>query len=276
MSTPVTYTYDWARIRDDYRAYTLSEKKASDATLRGLIGQWAGGYRGSFVGASDVEMREWLAHGFEVPPLEKGAVPVSEAPTPDWTFNDVDGEYDHDLFISGEPEYYLDSQPDDTPAGVRLALGYGFLANVKPEVVAKYGAWVGSAVNALQTRGLDLEVSVEYEGLGRYGGGRGERRRHRIIVSRFGEVNIGTDWSALFSPGSYRHLAFMTYCLAAEDGDERHADSGLGSSVSRHFGVDYEPATRTIRTQTDAQHRGTNFPAEMMTKAFAEAAAKIS
>src|SRR5512139_830082 len=268
-----TYRYDWHRIRTEYRDLVTGKKKAKKAKLRELVERWKYAQDGDrFYGCSSETMLKYLAQGFELEQMRGDAAPRTDAPSPEWRFNDVEGEYDHDLFMSGEPDYYLDAEIEDIPVGVRLAVGYGFNAGTNAQVIAEYASWIGAVIRSLEHRGFNLEIVLEYQGADRYEGSYGAVN-HQIVVSKFGEINLGSDWSALFSEGAYRHLGWLTYALPAEDKHERSLSSGMGRSTSRRFAVTFDKESRTIRTRTDAHGRSFD-PAQMNTqfeKALAEA-----
>jgi hypothetical protein len=239
---------------------------------------WTTATADSFHGGNSEELLGYLAHGYTPPSGTFTGVPVSfEGEGVAWKYNDEDGDYEHDLFISGEPDYYLDRRIVPSKPGIHVVVGMDFNGGVGPDVVAAYGEWVGGALFAIGSAGFDVSLSVTNTVTNGYSGehektgknyGRKDKSEFVVVVKRFGEVVIPKDFLILFSRVGFRHLIFLASVI-----EERHgltADAGLGSPIRSDWGIDYDDDQRVL--QVSSKSSGGRFPVETMDKQLRQTA----
>lgn len=261
--TDYHFTHDWAVVRDAYMRWTDPSTDRSKLPIRvqRLFNSWSGGWSGATID----QAREWTARGYEPPALDTGAVASlsSDVDKPRWIWSDdPEGEFDHDLYSSGEVDCYRSRTKRAQRVGINVEMGFGFHAGMKASTIADYANWVGSVLQAIQRQGFDVALSLFYEGTNTYRGGSNDRVS--IQVARFGERVMFREWSALFSPAGFRHLFFAAIVVAEETDPPVKAAEGLGSPKHRKYAVTFDKATRTLRFD-NAQGP---FPADQMSAEF--------
>lgn len=257
---------DWAEVVQLYRRYVGSGYKAEAREFNRQIREWRDGTNKGFSGNTGEEMIEFLDRGYEFPKqIDADVLPVVSAFKKRQSYtDDPEGEYSHDLYTMGEPEFFLTTPKREKLIGIRLNVEYSFIHYVPAKVLGEYAQWVGGMINVLQTKGYDLEIVVSTKIRSPYRGF--QISDFDIRVSRFGERVMPHDWSALFSPGGFRHFYFML----AHEGKEREnkliVEEGLGECIVHNYDINWDPNARQI---TIHNHPGASeFPADEMTKKF--------
>lgn len=263
------FTLEWADVRQGYLDYTEGKRTPRGNRLRRWIENWNSGQ--SFYGPTGEQVRTWIREGYELPELKGTALPTEQATAVDWEFNDTDGEFQQDLWDSGDAEYYLDSTTTASPSGISIRFGNGFLGDVQAGTISQYGAWSGSLTEYLRNQGFDLDIRIRQTGRNRYSNSSGTTH-HDTVVRRFGEIDVPSDWSVLFSPACYRHLGFFTTALVGEqkvegaDGKPHHRNACAGGSTSPGWDIKWDAETRTLEVQVNSRGgHGSFFPADEMT-----------
>jgi hypothetical protein len=270
--------YSWREIRDKYRELTDPDKAPELPSKHGsqlprLVHEWRSERRGGFYGCGSDDMRGWLRDGFDVKKLARSQRPaILDGHRPKWRWSDDPsrGQYQHEAGMIGDPSCYLARDRRRSMAGIRVEVGTVFVAYTPAELVAEYGAWCGSVLRTLEAAGYDLDVTLVADSEDLY-----PRRtfRAKIHCSGFGKRTLFRDWSALFSPGGYRHLCFMAWCLPEYDDKHARAAGGLGHGTyesARDWSVTFEEATRTLSIIPKYMASG-DFPREDMTAKLTEA-----
>lgn len=267
----VTRFYDWAELATFYREIVNPETDVSwdrsgaiDSTLRpAQPGDWSG--------ASAKQIVERLDDGYDLPALDGVATPSTlEAEKARWRWTDnPEGEYQHDAFLNGEADYYVLRDRIGPKPGINIEVAMNFSASVNESIIGQYGTFVGQTIRAMQGQGYDCAITLitrESRLLD------GERKSGSCItVSRFGEVIMAHDWSAIFSPGGFRHLVFAAYIMPGFDENAR-VYSSLGHPEPRknEFDIEFDRDSRTIRIHCDARSYGGSFPAAALTDKLAK------
>lgn len=260
--------FDWHELTVTYRELFEGARIPVGARLREHVEEWKSGNKEGWSGANGKEMIDFLKHGYQfeatVDPDKLPFVPY-ERPRMRYT-DDPEGEYDHDLYMNGETEHFLTKPKRQSLIGIRLRIEYTFAWTVNAETIANYAKWVGTVVQSLQARGYDLEIEVVSHSQSVYTQSH-DIDESRIRVSKFGERVMPYDWSAIFSPGGYRHLMFLAYMLPGEDKSlNMTPTAGLGGTLQSAWDIKWDPKEREIRFVVN--QRGDTFPAEEMTKRF--------
>jgi hypothetical protein len=221
--------------------------------LTRLIEKWRGDYdmgndESCFYGPVHAETMRMLDEGFACDPLPADSLPQGfEGYGDRLVWRDDEGEFDYDAYLEGEDECFSDRESTSQIAGINLVIRYSFQAS-KWGWLSEYGAWCGALVHALERRGHDLSIRLNYPQSGAYGGG--ERSEIDVILSRFGERTMMRDWSVMFSPAGWRQLYFLAIALPAErEGIAVSPGLGCGSQAERDFGLGWDADSRTLTVQ---------------------------
>jgi hypothetical protein len=200
------------------------------------------------------KMLEYLDSGFHAPEFASAIeyVPIAERRVSSW--NDEEGEPDAGRLIGGFDDFYLGMSDKPKRPGLRVQIEYCFAASVKPKVIEAYGAWVAGFLGALEATGFDLEVDMWVPLDHLYP--RAPRTNILVRVKRQNEVSDFSEWSALFSPGGFRHLGFTAICVAC-DKKHKQATYSLGNTISgKTWGLEYDRDDQTVRITVNQQAWG--------------------
>jgi hypothetical protein len=264
----VTRYYDWAEIAGYYREFTAGESYDSSWDASGAVDRTLRDRERTWTGATCDEIIERLDGGYDLPALDGVATPASlEAEKARWRWTDnPEGEYQHDSFLNGEADYYvLRDRPGPKP-GVNIEIEMTFNAGVDHETVGQYGTFVGQAIRAMQAQGYDVAVTLTSKARGQINGE--SKTDTHICVSRFGEIVFANDWSAIFSPGGYRHLFFCAYILPGlEQGQNVSSSLGSAAPNKTEFDIGFDRDSRTIKIDCDPN--ASTFPAAKLTDKLA-------
>jgi hypothetical protein len=261
-----TQTYlDWYEIVGIYNdiAQNPTKKRFKGRVLRDHISSWQEG--GYFYDAKMSDMVDRIRNGYE---FDHRAAPASlpnveyDRPRMRYT-DDPEGEYSHDLYITGETEHFLTKPKRKSVGGLRLRIQFNFSCGIGKDMIAEYTQWVGTVIQSLQARGYDLEIELYSEANGVYTNTR--KDGHYIRVSKFGERVMPHSWSAAFSPGGFRHFMFLAY-MWPEESEPVTACGSLGMPLGRKYDITWEPKERIINIETNSHSE--NFPIDDMTKRF--------
>jgi hypothetical protein len=258
---------DWYDITSTFRRIVEHDwRYKSETTANRIINKWS--YENSFFGCTPDEMLKRLHTGYDFDKsLAPSSLPFVESyrKRPRYT-DDPEGDYDHDLYMNGETEYFLTKPKRESLIGLRLKIRYDFNCIVNAKFIAEYGQWIGAIIESLQTRGYDLEIMVMQSSDGTYGMKGNGVDQQMVRVSKFGERVMPRDWSALFSPGGYRMLLWQAIFLGADESGLRLSPS-LGRADGRGFDISWEPKAREITFHVNSNANG-KYPAEDMTRKF--------
>ena len=216
------FEIDWNTLCKEYAQsvedYIHHRDNDDVSAQRYVIASTANTSGDRFWGVSHTEMVDYIRNGYEFPTsVDPSAIPMVEYEREHSVLNDDPlGEFQYDLYIAGDTDYYRNRPLKKNRAGIRLLLGFGWRAGTPARVIGDYGAWVGALIKALQAKGHDLEVCVYTRGDRRYISGSTPTSEHYVWLSKFGERIMPSTYSALFTPGAYRHFFFYYYGLEEE------------------------------------------------------------
>lgn len=230
---------------------------------------------GGFYGGTSEEMLERLNKGW-LPPVEDGQdaqtiISSFQGTSPAWKFTDDEGDYEHDLFLAGEPEFFLDKPPTPGKPGITIEVSIGFNCSTSAATVGDYGRWVAAAIRSIGSAGFDVALNVS----GRFHSlypemGEGEKVTNTVVVvKRFGETLLPQDFLVMFSETGYRHLFFSAMHIPERDGIRISGCIGYPMQ-DQDWAVGYDPDTRVLHVTCPAS--GYTFPREEMDRMFMEAA----
>ena len=259
--------YDWRELSNLYQGITTGQIPVTDSQLQNMVERWREAAEGDhWFGTNSGEMVKRIHDGYEFDSeIDPECLPdvAFERPRMRYT-DDPEGEFDHDLYMNGETEYFLTKPKRMSVGGLRLKLNYNFNAGVSNKTIEEYGQWIGTVVQSLQARGYDLEIEVFFSATGSYVGHNVDT--HSPKLSNFGERIMPYDWSALFSPGGFRHFTFLMILQVGEVEPNVTTSSGMGRAHDPEWGINWEPRERVIEVTCSADSN--NFPAQEMTERF--------
>lgn len=226
------YSVDFSEVKDTYLAIADGKTNSviRNSENRMIAKRWPESHwtNGGWSGATSEEMRKWLASGYPVSTIE-GINPdlVHPRKRRRLLFQE-DGELQLDLALSGFDYPFIEWEKRETKPGMSCEIEVDFNANVDARIISQYEIWIARALQTLEISGYDLEVNLKITTDDSFPAlpGKGE------ILIRVKRENEATDfaaWSAMFSPGGFRHLGFTSIVMAAEH-FKTYTTIGLGSA----------------------------------------------
>lgn len=265
------YTYTWGEIVNTYKMATGKGGPAAagfkDPKATSIIDMWRNNERLSFYTIGSEEMVKRLDQGYTYKgEIDTVGLPSVEYERPRWTYSEnPEGDFDYDLYIMGEAEYFRNRPKRLSLGGISLWVEYDFSGGVSEKTIAKYGEFVGRVIENLQKRGHDIEISLILKSRHTYTDKKSKSDTFEILLSKFGEKVMAHDWSAIFSPGGFRHFMFLSLMMGGRQ-DGRKLTSGLGAPAGNAWKVDWDAKLRRIHIGVNCHD--SNFPAEDMTAQF--------
>lgn len=194
--------------------------------------KWTGGQNAT-------ETIEYVVNGYSLPGFEindSDLHPLRERRQ--IIMSDTEGEYHHDLFISGQDEYYSQMQFADKQLAVDIEATVTFAARDSSQAITAYKEWLLGALADLEVTGVDYGLDMVYHTVGSYGYNRRDTNKTRnskvlIAVKNINEASDSRDWGVLLSPGGFRHVGFTALIYGA-DQVNRTASATLGSPKASH------------------------------------------
>lgn len=263
----VAETFYFTDFKQDYinlvNGKTICKMQANQNGCEKLARQWQGGsstFSAGWYGCSSDQMISWFRNGYKVegmtliPPI----VPVRKRRRLQYG---EEGELQLDLMRSGHDYPFLDWTRREIIPGMKIDIEIGSLAEASIVAQGAYYRWVLRALIALEGAGVDLEIWLTSRATGVLARNSNATVATHFQVKREGEMNDYLTWSAVFSPGSHRHLTFLARHLAADRNGLTASGVG-GSRNTRPYSVSYDPETRTLNiySPNNAKH----FPEEEM------------
>jgi hypothetical protein len=265
-----TFIIDWPKLREIYLGLIDGSKQPSDVVkrdhnakhlamhLKGWTTDW------KWYGASGQEMKTWINSGFHVPGIENANPDlIPHRKRRRMRFGE-EGELQVDLALSGYDYPFLEWEKRERKPGMRLEIAVSFSAITNASVIAQYQRWIAQAISTLEETGYDLEVNLSNEvdnsWMRSYG-----REKTMIRVKRENEAIDFAQWSALFSPGAFRHLMFLAKIIGADEAGQ-DADHGLGSPIGLDWKVTLDEITSTLSIRNPTAP--SSFPEAAMSEEF--------
>jgi hypothetical protein len=196
----------------------------------------------SFYGISSEEMISYIDHGYRVEGLSLVPALPPIRNRRKMFMNDLDGDFQYDLWKSGEDLYFVDFTPREAVPTMNFRFGLNFAATADEMTIRAYQSWLLKAILALEESGIDCSIAAQIVGLDTLGGN--YPLTQNIEVKRAGEPMDFAVWSAMFAPSSYRHMGFLSYVIGADR---------LGYNVKPSLGK--VPQTRDYYCEFDSDSR---------------------
>lgn len=215
------------------------------------------------------EMLDFLDNGYHVPEFEHSAdyVTIAERYANAWN-SEGDGEADVGRMIGGWDDFYIGSAKKEKKPGLRVQIEYSFAHYIGRGVLAEYGTWISGLLGSLVHSGYDLEVDIWIPLTNLFTNEEDDfypRKTNTLIrVKRTNELLDFSEWSALFSPGGFRHLGLTALCVA---GDKIHKTvaQDCGTTVGGNWNLQYDRQDATVRIMVNSQKKS-SMPRETLNK----------
>src|SRR5262252_9367655 len=124
-----------------------------------LLSQWKKDR--DWFGSSTDEMDGYLTEGFFVEGLESldtSTIPVRKRKR--IRYNDSEGEFRYDLFMSGDDNYFADWTKRESIPGMEVLIAWGFSGGVPARTIEQYNRWILRALIAIEAAGVDCSISM--------------------------------------------------------------------------------------------------------------------
>lgn len=268
--TEVT-TFEWSELKSFYANDKHPEltRSANREWWNRFVPKWEkndGSSTQGGTGCKRSEMKTWLQSGFHVEGLNSppgDLMPNRERRRMLFT---EDGELQVDLALSGFDYPFLEWERRERKPGMRVNVQLNFASIVDQREINKYQLWVARLLYTLEEIGYDLEVNVAFKGSHLFGGNPDKVKAVLIRVKGENEASDFSQWSALFSPGGWRHLGFTSILMA----NDRHGTDifyGVNRNHDSPWGISFDSETRTMEITCDAMG-SRPFPEGEMTERF--------
>jgi hypothetical protein len=261
--------YDWADVARHYELHVTGQAEPpAGSTLADLMSELRGKRVRQFYGRQPKQVLRDLREGRDFPASAYANLPAEyEGEGPAWRFNDEDGDYQHDLLLSGEPNFYLDRRQEPARLGLHVHAEISFVWSTDTETIGQYGAWVGGALRGIMDQGYDVALAVTCNLDGTIAG---ENGRHEWIiqVTHFGELLQPKDYAVLFSPEGFRQIMFAMMSIP-ECREGKRTSGSYGTVITgQGWGADWDQDDRVLRLTCNSM--GGAFPADDMNQALTD------
>jgi hypothetical protein len=221
---------------------------------------------GSFHGYTRNQLKEWLREGYRTSAIENlgdFSPPLREKRR--YIFQEEGEEIFVDRALSGEDNFMGDWTQRDRIPGVAIEAEIMFSASTRAEVVNAYNAWLCKAVFALESAGIDCQVTLKFSSQNAIKSG---EMAHTIV--RVKQENESADFmtfSPMLSPGALRTFGFSAMVCHAES---RNMDIGTGFGRGHNGGgweVEWDNDSRILKIGCPYMQPA-SFPSESMDAKF--------
>lgn len=239
------HTLDWHELKQAYIDATIGNKRtmvkrtSNKNKINDLVSGWKS--KKQFYGCSSHEVNEWLHKGYRQPglTLDPPIEPVRKRRR--LTFAE-EGELQLDLVWSGHDYPWLQWTPREIMPGMKIDIMYNFVAMTRVEDIIAYCRFVLRSLIALEAAGIDLEVWISSISSNIFQGNYTGQLYNKVRVKREGEQTDYLGWSAMVSPGGFRHLMFLDYVISADQlGYDVSYGLGHGTNSGQRWKVAYDP-----------------------------------
>lgn len=237
---------EWSELREaisEAFAGDLGRFKNAPSVAQGIVTE----EREHFTGYSLTEARDWLENGYSdesLEGLEDFAPPIREKRR--FVYGEEGDEIDLSAAWSGEDNFMTHWTKRDVIPGIALEFRFGFVGSTPPSVVNSYQHWIARATEAIQSAGIDPEISVVFIGKSTWDQ---VYREDVVRVKRQNETVDLHSWSSMLSPAVYRTFGFLAKCLHAEARGKRISDTIGNGHEGNSWRVFYDAESGTIRTE---------------------------
>jgi hypothetical protein len=250
MATTLENTLNYADLKTAYIDLVNGGKVCKRAGNQSKAAELATSWqrKTSFYGPNSKSVIEWLHKGYRAPglTLDPPIDPIRKRRR--LKYGD-EGELQLDLMWSGHDYPWLDWTKRDLMPGMRVDIMYNFVCTTSVQVIIDYCQFVLRSLIALESAGIDLEVWISSDNTDVFmNGDRNDKLYNHVQVKKEGEQTDYLGWSAMVSPGGFRHLMFLDYILAADAlGRDISRGLGRGTNHGQPWDVTFEPGERFLR-----------------------------
>ena len=221
----------------------------------------------SFYGDKPMNTNRYIREGFFSEAFETATEGVLVTKKARFIWDESEGECDANQLLAGSDTPFLHLVKREAKPGIRLEIDFSFNCHVRADTIRDYGAWCCGLIAGLEAKGYDMEIVFDMSGAGVFHDHGIEKLLNFLVVKRFGEKSNFTEWSALFSPGGFRHIGFTAIPVACDKLGVQ-VRPGLGRAFGRDgWGVTWTPITNILRITADQQSDNQQFPHKELTAA---------
>ena len=208
----------------------------------------SGDFNAKWRGYDRADVKRWLVNGYQLDGLVFDNPPIPIREKRRFRFQEEGEEFQLDLFLDGNDNHYGDWTKRQIIPGLAVECEMSFSSGVKAEVTRDYFQFLCRALYALETSGIDLDVTLTNSVQGLMRGGNSFSTR--IRVKRENEASDFHAWSAMLSPAALRSYIFCAKLLHGENAGKT-VDSGLGRPESREWSVKWNSERRLVQFSID-------------------------
>jgi len=168
-------------------------------------------------------------------------------------------EFHLDLAHAGDENYMSSWTKRQVIAGIKVELQPWFSAFVPAEVVNKFNAWTNKMIYALDSAGVDAEISYVFKGNTGFG-----NHYTEIRLKKENELTDFVAISPMLSPAAFRTLGHTALTLHAEAFGKDAASYGSSGGGGQPWGVAVAEDKRSIIVTTPSN--ASSFPEAEMTE----------
>lgn len=265
-----SWTIDWSALRDFLkRAVNGDGSMASIRRNAQRIVEWQEG--GSWSGFTKNQIRDWLGNGYKADAIQG----LSDFTPPlrdkrHYIYAEEGEEIFVDRVLSGEDNFMGQWTKRDRIPGIAFEAEIMFASSVDAKVVNAYNAWICKAAYALESAGIDCQITLKFTSAEMCGVS-GENTHTIVRVKQENESTDFWNFSPMLSPAALRAFGFTAMALHA-DSRGKTADMGMGrgNRNSYDWAVKWDSERRVLTVACPYVPRG-NFPEEDMSRQLREA-----
>jgi hypothetical protein len=270
--TKDTFVVEWPTLREELRNGFSGNYSAKIAANRNAQRDIFDSTHDRWHGYSQAQSKDWIENGYDSDPritLEDFAPPIREKRK--FIYSDEGDEIDLSAAWSGEDNFMGQWTKRETIPGVAIEFQICFSGGTSASVISAYMQWIAQAVFAIESAGIDPEISIDFINTYPWTGGRrnGNAVHTLVRVKKENEAVDLNSWSAMLSPASYRTCGFFAWTMYAESVGQP-INSGMGHGFQGNaWKVFYDSDHEVIRTECPYMPR--DFDADVMTAQLREA-----
>lgn len=267
-----TFSVDWADLKAAMKSALAGKPpRMKVARHSERFSEYLGGRDRGWTGFTREDVTRWLERGYQLDGLNFLNPPIPIRDKRRYVYEEENEEFNFDRFISGEDNYFSGYTKREEIPGLAVEAEICLSSATHHDVLSDYFGFICRAVYALESAGVDLEVSLRMTVTGLYQKSP-EIHSTSIRVKRENEATDFNSWSAMLSPASLRAFGFCAMLLHA-DSENLTASGSLGSCnvpYLHDWKVSWN-AERSVLEIHAKQHGAKSFPAEDMEAQLREA-----
>jgi len=264
------FTMDWADLKN-FVSQTVRDGKADYVTRNSNrskvirhcteTGDWHGYTRN--------DLKQWLREGYKSSAIQNlGDFSPSLREKRKWIFSEDGDEIYVDRALSGEDNYAGEWSVQERIPGAAIEAEVMFAASVRAEVVNAYNAWICTAVYALESAGIDCQVTLKFSSHEAVKSG--ETAHTTVRVKKENETADFMEFSPMLSPAALRTFGFTAIILHADSrGIDVDPGLGRGRRTAHNWDCSWDNERRVLKI--DCPYIPQSFPREEMEAKFRKA-----